>query len=128
MGISLYIPYYLTCVRLHTTVTDVDECTMGTHCCGDVGNCVDTEGSYECLSAHSSSDTARRDPPTTTTASVSTTDSNGGDIIRSTSRTISTKTIIAASAASTAVKSVATTLPASGVHDGHLSYTTSTEV
>ena len=39
---------YLIIIDIHA---DIDECSLGTHHCGDVGNCVDTEGSYDCLSA-----------------------------------------------------------------------------
>ena len=30
-------------------ITDVDECSEGTHNCSNGSNCVDTEGSYYCM-------------------------------------------------------------------------------
>lgn len=38
MGIS-----YTSCI------TDVDECSVGEHSCPENADCVDTEGSYECV-------------------------------------------------------------------------------
>ena len=70
---------------------------MGTHHCGDIGNCVDTEGSYDCLSAQP----IKIDP--TTIARVSTPGVMTHSTTLSTSNTaVGTKTTSAASTSASA--------------------------
>ena len=79
---------------------DIDECSLGTHHCGDVGNCVDTEGGYDCLSAQLTT----TDP--TTIARVSTPGVMTHSTTLSTSITaVGTKTTSTASTSASTVQS-----------------------